>query len=58
MPAGEQLRDDQTPPAYYPGDDQVDWLCADVYAIGNDRSFGDVAGRLHGLGRLGHDKPV
>jgi beta-mannanase len=29
--------------AYYPGDDQVDWLCADVYAIGSTRSFADVA---------------
>jgi Glycosyl hydrolase family 26 len=29
--------------AYYPGDDQVDWLCTDVYAIGNNNSFGDVA---------------
>jgi hypothetical protein len=29
--------------AYYPGDDQVDWLCADVYAGPENRSFADVA---------------
>lgn len=30
-------------PAYYPGNDQVDWLCADVYAGPDNRSFADVA---------------
>ena len=29
--------------AYYPGDDQVDWLCTDVYAIGSTKPFADVA---------------
>ncbi len=43
--------------AYYPGDDQVDWLCADVYAIGTDRSFGDVAGDFM-TWAAGHPKPI
>jgi hypothetical protein len=29
--------------AYYPGDDQVDWLCADVYGGPENRPFADVA---------------
>jgi len=44
-------------PAYYPGDDQVDWLCADVYAIGTDRSFGAVAGDFM-TWAAGHPKPI
>ena len=28
---------------YYPGDDQVDWVCADVYAGNKLRSIGDLA---------------
>jgi len=28
-------------PAYYPGDDQVDWLCADVYAGNRFRTLGE-----------------
>jgi hypothetical protein len=43
--------------AYYPGDDQVDWLCTDVYAIGNDQSFGDVAADFMTWAST-HDKPV
>ena len=30
--------------AYYPGDDSVDWLCADVYAEPDDSSFQEAAG--------------
>ncbi len=44
-------------PAYYPGDDQVDWLCADVYAIGTDRSFADVATDFMAWA-AGHAKPI
>jgi len=43
--------------AYYPGDDQVDWLCTDVYAIGTGRSFADVAADFMTWAG-GHDKPV
>jgi len=43
--------------AYYPGDDQVDWLCTDVYAIANDQSFGDVAADFM-TWAASHDKPV
>ena len=42
---------------YYPGDDQVDWLCTDVYALGNDQSFGDVAADFMTWAGS-HDKPV
>jgi hypothetical protein len=32
-------------PAYYPGDDEVDWICADTYpGAGPQRSFADAAG--------------
>jgi hypothetical protein len=44
-------------PAYYPGDHQVDWLCADVYAIGTDRSFADVAGDFM-TWAAAHAKPI
>jgi hypothetical protein len=43
--------------AYYPGDDEVDWLCSDVYAIGNDNSFGTVAADFMAWAQK-HDKPV
>lgn len=43
--------------AYYPGDDQVDWLCTDVYAIGTGRTFADVAGDFMAWA-AGRGKPV
>jgi hypothetical protein len=43
--------------AYYPGDDQVDWLCTDVYAIGSTKSFADVAAGFMAWA-AGHDKPI
>jgi beta-mannanase len=43
--------------AYYPGDDQVDWLCTDVYALGSDQSFGDVAADFMAWAGS-HPKPV
>jgi hypothetical protein len=49
---------DQTQgPSYYPGDDQVDWLCTDVYPGPDYRSFSDVASEFMAWA-AGHDKPV
>jgi hypothetical protein len=42
--------------AYYPGDDEVDWLCADVYPEGG-RSFADVIGPFMAWA-AGHPQPV
>lgn len=42
--------------AYYPGDDQVDWLCADVYPD-QDRSFADVIAPFMAWAK-GHPQPV
>ena len=44
-------------PAYYPGDDEVDWLCTDVYPGPDYRSFADVASEFMAWA-AGHDKPV
>jgi len=42
---------------YYPGDDQVDWLCADVYPGPTDQSFAAAAGPFLDWARS-HPKPV
>lgn len=42
--------------AYFPGDDQVDWLCADVYPDA-DRSFADVIAPFMAWAR-GHPQPI
>ncbi len=49
---------DGTAGAYYPGDSEVDWICADVYPpAGPLSSFADVAGPfLHWAAQ--HPKPV
>ena len=54
-------------PAYYPGDDQVDWLCADVYAGPNNESFANVSAPFRAwaagiakpvmIGELGAQRP-
>jgi hypothetical protein len=44
-------------PAYYPGDNQVDWLCSDVYAIGTNKTFAEVAQDFM-TWAAGHHKPV
>ena len=44
-------------PAYYPGDDQVDWLCTDVYAGPTNLSFASVAAEFTAWAAT-HDKPV
>jgi hypothetical protein len=44
-------------PSYYPGDDQVDWLCTDVYPGPDYRSFSDVASEFMAWA-AGHDKPI
>jgi Glycosyl hydrolase family 26 len=41
--AGGFSSDERNPADFYPGDDEVDWLCADVYAQDNDLSFAQVA---------------
>lgn len=43
-------------PAYYPGDDQVDWLCADVYPYQN-RQFADVIAEFMTWAK-GHPQPI
>jgi beta-mannanase len=53
--------------AYYPGDDQVNWLCADVYAGANNEPFSAVsaafrtwAASIHKpimIGELGAQQP-
>ena len=43
-PTGKGFEPGGDAAAYYPGDDEVDWICADVYpGFGPYRSFGDVA---------------
>jgi beta-mannanase len=44
-------------PAYYPGDDQVEWLCADVYPGPDYDSFGDVADEFMAWAST-HDRPI
>ncbi len=44
-------------PAYYPGDDQVDWLCADTYPGKTPRSFQEMAGPFLGWAAA-HPRPV
>ena len=44
-------------PAYYPGDDQVDWLCTDVYPGPAKDSFATVASEFMAWA-AGHHKPV
>jgi hypothetical protein len=44
-------------PAYYPGDDQVEWLCTDVYPGPDYRSFADVSAEFLAWA-ASHDKPV
>ncbi|MGZ4536473.1 MAG: glycoside hydrolase family 26 protein [Nocardioidaceae bacterium] len=44
-------------PAYYPGDDQVEWLCADVYPGPDYRSFADVSAEFMSWAAT-HEKPV
>ena len=44
--------------AYYPGDDQVDWVCADAYPdYGSEASFASTAGPFLAWASH-HDKPV
>ena len=44
-------------PAYYPGDDQVDWLCTDVYPGQAHGSFASVAAEFMAWAAQ-HHKPV
>ena len=44
-------------PAFYPGDDQVDWLCTDVYPGPAKESFANVASEFM-TWAAGHHKPV
>jgi hypothetical protein len=44
-------------PAYYPGDDQVEWLCTDVYPGQDYRSFAEVSSDFLAWA-AGHKKPV
>jgi hypothetical protein len=44
-------------PAYYPGDDQVDWVCVDAYALTPDVPLMDELRPFLEWTR-GHDKPV
>jgi hypothetical protein len=44
-------------PAYYPGDDQVDWLCTDVYPGPDHGSFASVASEFMTWAAQ-HHKPV
>ncbi|HEY0472464.1 MAG TPA: hypothetical protein VGD34_12380 [Kribbella sp.] len=53
---------DGTAPLYYPGDNQVDWLCADVYPTspwvkGSFSSFGSLAGPFVEWAAT-HPKPI
>jgi hypothetical protein len=43
--------------AYYPGDDQVEWICADVYPGPDYRSFGDVAEEFMAWAAT-HQRPI
>jgi beta-mannanase len=44
-------------PAYYPGDDQVDWLCTDVYPGPTDASFASVSAEFM-TWAASHTKPI
>lgn len=44
-------------PAYYPGDDQVDWVCVDAYALTPDQPLMNELRPFLDWTR-GHDKPV
>jgi hypothetical protein len=44
-------------PAYYPGDDQVDWTCVDAYAGHQLRPLGDLL-RPFLTWAAGHPKPI
>ena len=44
-------------PAYYPGDDQVDWLCTDVYGGPTNISFASVATDFT-TWAAAHQKPI
>jgi beta-mannanase len=44
-------------PSYYPGDDQVDWLCTDVYPGPANGSFASVASEFMAWA-ASHHKPV
>ncbi len=44
-------------PAYYPGDDQVEWLCTDVYPGPDYLSFAQVSAEFLAWA-ASHDKPV
>jgi Glycosyl hydrolase catalytic core len=43
--------------AYYPGDDEVEWLCADVYPGPTYASFSDVSSEFMAWASK-HDKPI
>jgi hypothetical protein len=43
--------------AYYPGDDQVEWICADVYPGPDYDSFSDVAEEFMAWASA-HDRPI
>jgi hypothetical protein len=61
-PNASAFNDGEAPP-FYPGDDVVDWTCADGYnwapgRAGDDyRSFEDIFGGFYGWATL-HDKPI
>jgi beta-mannanase len=44
-------------PAFYPGDDQVDWLCTDVYPGPTRASFGAVSAEFMAWA-ASHSKPI
>jgi hypothetical protein len=44
-------------PAYYPGDDQVDWVCTDVYPGPTDESFAAVSAEFMAWAAQ-HAKPI
>ena len=43
---------------YYPGDDQVDWVCADIYAGSKLRPIGDLAAGFLGFAAQHPTKPA
>jgi hypothetical protein len=55
-PTAEGFDDDRAQ-QFYPGDDQVDWLCADAYAVTPDEPLADGLKSFLGWAR-GHDKPI
>lgn len=49
---------DGTAPAYFPGNAEVDWVCADVYpGVGPQRPFAEIAGPFLAWAKH-HQKPV